>query len=52
MNDITYIRVTNYQNIKLRFGIKEKDRRGHIYCLGKTGTGKSTLLLNMAISDI
>ena len=52
MNDITYIGITNYQNIQVRFGIKEKDRGGHIYCIGKTGSGKSTLLLNMAISDI
>jgi hypothetical protein len=52
MDNVTYIGTTNYQNKKLRFGIKEKDRAGHIYCLGKTGTGKSTLLLNMAIHDI
>lgn len=52
MDKITYIGITNYQNKELRFGIKKKDRAGHIYCIGKTGTGKSTLLLNMAISDI
>ena len=52
MNDITYIGITNYQNKHIRFGIKQKDRSGHIYCIGKTGVGKSTLLLNMAISDI
>ena len=52
MNDITYIGITNYQSINKKFGIKEKDRSGHIYCIGKTGVGKSTLLLNMAISDI
>lgn len=52
MNDITYIGITNYRNQNTRFGIKQKDRGGHIYCIGKTGVGKSTLLLNMAISDI
>lgn len=52
MSDITYIGITNYQNKHLRFGIKEQDRSGHIYSIGKTGVGKSTLLLNMAISDI
>ena len=52
MSDITYIGITNYQSKHHRFGIKEKDRNGHIYCIGKTGVGKSTLLLNMAISDI
>jgi hypothetical protein len=52
MDQVSYIGITNYQSKELRFGIKKKDRSGHIYCIGKTGTGKSTLLLNMAISDI
>ncbi len=52
MKDITYIGVTNWRNEQQRFGIKDKDRLGHIYVIGKTGVGKSTLLLNMAISDI
>lgn len=52
MVDITIIGTTNHQNRNYTFGIKEKDRTGHIYCIGKTGVGKSTLLLNMAISDI
>ncbi len=32
--------------------ISEEDRRRHIYIIGQTGTGKSTLLKNMAASDI
>ena len=52
MDKVTYIGTTNYQSKHIRFGIKKKDRARHIYCIGKTGTGKSTLLLNMAISDI
>lgn len=52
MNSITKIGKTNFRNSNQVFGIKEKDRSGHIYCIGKTGTGKSTLLLNMAIDDI
>jgi hypothetical protein len=52
METITPIGVTDFRNTQLPFGIKAKDRSGHIYCLGKTGAGKSTLLLNMAISDI
>jgi hypothetical protein len=32
--------------------IKDLDRMRHVYVLGRTGGGKSTLLLNMAISDI
>lgn len=41
----------NFRNDNRVFGIKENDRFGHIYCLGKTGTGKSTLIYNMAVSD-
>lgn len=51
-NDITYLGITNYRNSNKRFGIKDADRLGHLYVIGKTGVGKSTLLLNMAISDI
>lgn len=34
------------------FGIKAKDRTRHVYVIGKTGMGKSTLLENMAVQDI
>lgn len=49
---ITKIGTTNYQSKHQPFGIKDKDRLGHIYAVGKTGMGKSTLLLNLAIQDI
>jgi len=49
---ITPIGITNWRNQSQRFGIKDKDRLGHIYVIGKTGVGKSTLLQSMAISDI
>ncbi len=51
-NRITPFAVTDYRDIKRIFGIKEKNRRGHMYIIGKTGTGKSSLMENMAISDI
>ena len=51
-NSITPFAVTNYRDIRRIFGIKQKNRRGHMYLIGKTGTGKSTLLLNMIVSDI
>ncbi len=50
--NITPIAVTNWRDIRKQFGIKEKNRRGHIYIIGKTGTGKSSLIANMAKSDI
>jgi hypothetical protein len=49
---ITYIGETDYRNKKVQFGIKAKDRTRHMYVIGKTGTGKSTLLENMAVQDI
>ena len=49
---ITPIGKTNFRNTNILFGIKDKDRMGHIYVIGKTGVGKSTLLQNMAISDM
>ncbi|HEY5368356.1 MAG TPA: type IV secretion system DNA-binding domain-containing protein [Hanamia sp.] len=52
MENVTKIGKINFRNTNQVFGIKDKDRAGHIYCIGKTGVGKSTLLLNMAISDI
>jgi DNA helicase HerA-like ATPase len=51
-NRITPFAITDYRDIRKIFGIKEKNRRGHIYIIGKTGTGKTTLIENMAISDI
>lgn len=52
VNKITFFAKTEFKNHLASFGIKHKDRRRHFYCLGKSGTGKSTLLGNMAISDI
>ena len=49
---ITYFAETDYRNNKVPFGIKAKDRTRHVYVIGKTGMGKSTLLENMAIQDI
>jgi len=41
-----------FRNKETIFGIKDVDRRRHIWSLGKTGTGKSTLIANMAIDDL
>lgn len=51
-NNITYFGETDARNKKIKFGIKAKDRLKHVYVIGKTGMGKSTLLENMAIQDI
>ncbi len=49
---ITYFAETDARGKKVPFGIKAKDRTRHVYVIGKTGMGKSTLLENMAVQDI
>lgn len=49
---ITYFAETDSRNKRLPFGIKASDRTRHVYVIGKTGMGKSTLLENMAVQDI
>ncbi len=51
-NRITYFAETDARNRRVKFGIKAKDRTKHVYVIGKTGMGKSTLLENMAVQDI
>ncbi len=49
---ITYLAKTNFRNQNKIFGIKQKDCLSHSYILGKTGTGKSTLLFKMIYQDL
>lgn len=51
-NKVTYFAETDARHEHKRFGIKSADRSKHVYTIGKTGMGKSTLLENMAIQDI
>ncbi|MFA7000153.1 MAG: type IV secretion system DNA-binding domain-containing protein [Candidatus Paceibacterota bacterium] len=50
--DITYFGRTNFRSSNTIFGIKRKDRRQHMYILGKSGTGKSVLLSNLIVQNI
>ncbi|MBU0612212.1 type IV secretion system DNA-binding domain-containing protein [Patescibacteria group bacterium] len=50
--DITYLGLTSFRDKNQLFGIKRKDRRQHIYILGKSGTGKSVFMFNMVIQNI
>src|SRR3989475_3884451 len=50
-NQITLLAETNFRAQRRRFGIKRADRRAHLYIIGKTGTGKSTLIANLARQD-
>ena len=49
---ITNIARVDFRNDRRMFGIKAEDRFSHIYIIGKTGTGKSTLLEGMALQDL
>lgn len=50
--EITFFAKTDARGESVPFGIKAKDRTRHVYVIGKTGMGKSTLLENMAIQDM
>jgi hypothetical protein len=49
---ISYFAVTNFRNEGTRFGIKQPDRLAHMHVIGKTGTGKSTLLETLFVQDM
>ena len=49
---LTELGETNYRDQRQVFGLKLDDRRRHLFVVGKTGMGKSTLLANMLVSDI
>ena len=49
---VTYFAATDARGKYIPFGIKAKDRDRHMYVIGKTGMGKSTLLENMTIQDL
>ena len=51
-DDVILFAKTNFRNKETPFGMKQDDRRRHVYVMGKTGMGKSSLLENMAIQDI
>lgn len=50
--EITYFATTDFRHRQALFGIKQQDRRAHMYILGKTGTGKSTLLETLLRQDL
>ena len=50
--EVTYFAETDFRGRRTKFGIKSEDRARHLYVIGKTGMGKSTLLENLAIQDI
>ncbi len=51
-NRVTCFAATDRRNKRIQFGIKAEDRTRHMYIIGKTGMGKSTMIENMAVQDI
>jgi len=51
-NEINFFGETTFRNERKKFGIKTDDRRRHTYLVGKTGMGKTEMMVNMAIQDI
>lgn len=49
---VTLFAKTNFRGKGEVFGIKEDDRRRHMYIIGKTGMGKTNLLQTMVVQDI
>src|SRR5262249_45761494 len=48
----TFFARTTHRGVGQRFGIKRSDRRSHMLIIGKTGTGKSTLLRTLVSEDL
>jgi Type IV secretory pathway, VirD4 components len=51
-HDISYFGQTTFHRRGVRFGIRQRDRLSHLYVLGKTGVGKSTLLERLVLQDV
>jgi hypothetical protein len=51
-SEITYFAETTHRNQGRHFGIKCHDRLSHMFIIGKTGTGKSTLLKTLMSQDL
>lgn len=51
-SQISYFAYSNYRNENRIFGIQQSDRLLHLYILGQTGVGKSTLIKTLIQQDI
>jgi len=49
---VVYFAKVDHRGDRRIFGIKPEDRFSHVYVIGKTGTGKSTMLEAMALQDL
>ena len=52
MNEHVVLGMREHWGQELPFGLSPPDRRHHLYAVGKSGTGKTTLLRNLILQDI
>ncbi len=50
--DVLLLARTTFRDSRKTFGIRQGDRFYHLYAIGQTGTGKSTLLANLMVQDL
>lgn len=50
--NVSYFARTNFRHEGKLFGIKQSDRLLHLYIIGQTGVGKSTLIKTLALQDL
>jgi DNA helicase HerA-like ATPase len=51
-NGVSFFAKTTARTALVPFGIKQQDRLSHMYAIGKTGVGKTTLLETLILQDI
>ena len=51
-HDLAYMGIRNLWGQEKPFGLSPADRRHHAYIIGKTGSGKTSLLRNLILQDI
>ncbi|MFH1192711.1 MAG: CxxC-x17-CxxC domain-containing protein, partial [Candidatus Jorgensenbacteria bacterium] len=51
-HNVAYFGRVDFRGSNRLFGIQRKDRRQHMYVIGKSGTGKSAMLHNLIVQDI
>lgn len=49
---VSYFARTNFRATERLFGIRQADRLSHVYMVGKTGVGKSSLIETLALQDL
>ncbi|MCX6811782.1 MAG: type IV secretion system DNA-binding domain-containing protein [Candidatus Berkelbacteria bacterium] len=50
--EVAVFGITDFRGSRVKFGIKEDDRRRHMYLIGRTGVGKTNTMQNMVIDDM